>query len=193
MCRTFPNLIYDLTTMSLRDNFCVDPHLTYGVGSTGLWVQLFILSKIPELIDTFFIVINKKPLIFLHWYHHITVLLYSWHAYVTVCPSGLFFIAMNYSVHAIMYFYYFLMAVKLKPKWLHPAFVTVAQTSQMFVGIIVTFVAFFYYSKESVCETKKGNNIAAFVMYGSYFFLFLQFFVGRYYKATVRIDNKKIF
>jgi len=38
------------------------------VGATGLWVQLFILSKIPELIDTFFIVQRKRPLIFLHWY-----------------------------------------------------------------------------------------------------------------------------
>lgn len=47
MFRTFPQLVHNLTTMSLRDNLCSDPRVTYGSGSTGLWVQLFILSKFP--------------------------------------------------------------------------------------------------------------------------------------------------
>jgi len=104
--RTAPQLYYNLMSYSLRSNMCDNPAVLYGSGSTGLWVQLFILSKFPELLDTFFIVIHKKPLIFLHWYHHITVLLYCWHSYVTTSPSGLFFVVMNYSVHAVMYGYY---------------------------------------------------------------------------------------
>jgi hypothetical protein len=47
MARTLPQLLHNLSTMSLRDNFCLDPRTTYGSGSTGLWVQLFILSKFP--------------------------------------------------------------------------------------------------------------------------------------------------
>jgi elongation of very long chain fatty acids protein 6 len=47
MLRTAPQLIHNLTSMSLRDNLCLDPRTTYGSGSTGLWVQLFILSKFP--------------------------------------------------------------------------------------------------------------------------------------------------
>merc|ERR1740136_149294 len=110
--RTLPQLVHNLTTMPMRQVFCDTPQRNYGCGSTGLWVQLFILSKIPELFDTFFIVIHKKPLILLHWYHHITVLLFCWHSYVTTSPPGIFFVVMNYSVHASMYFYYFLMAIK---------------------------------------------------------------------------------
>lgn len=180
--RTAPQLYHNLTTMTLRDVLCLDPQSTFGSGSTGLWVQLFILSKIPELWDTFFIVIHKKPLIFLHWYHHITVLLYCWHSYVTTSPSGLFFVVMNYSVHAIMYGYYFLMAVKCKPKWLNAMFITTAQISQMIVGVIVTIIAFYYYTTEGKkCMIQRENNIAAFIMYGSYLLLFAQFFVGRYF------------
>ena len=42
--------------------------------------------------------------IFLHWFHHVTVLLYCWHAYTaTPAATGLWFAAMNYTVHSVMY------------------------------------------------------------------------------------------
>lgn len=50
-------------------------------------------------------------------YHHVTVLLYTWFSYSARNP-GLYFIAMNYTVHAVMYSYYFLMELRLWPKWL---------------------------------------------------------------------------
>uniref|UniRef100_A0A7S2N486 Elongation of fatty acids protein n=1 Tax=Helicotheca tamesis TaxID=374047 RepID=A0A7S2N486_9STRA len=195
MFRTLPHLIHNLTNMSLRDNLCSDPEKTYGSGSSGLWVQLFILSKFPELLDTFFIVINKKPLIFLHWYHHITVLLYCWHSYVKTSPSGLFFVVMNYSVHASMYGYYFLMAIRMRPKWFNPMILTGFQISQMIVGVIVTLGTFYYYENddntENPCKVEKENNVAAFLMYGSYLFLFMQFFIGRYFSVKVKKTNTK--
>lgn len=45
--RTAPALLHNLMNMSLRDNFCEDPSHSWGSGTTGLWVQLFVLSKIP--------------------------------------------------------------------------------------------------------------------------------------------------
>ena len=47
LLRTAPQLLHNLTYYSLTDNLCLDPQMTYGSGSTGLWVQLFILSKFP--------------------------------------------------------------------------------------------------------------------------------------------------
>lgn len=47
MARTLPQLVHNLTHLSVRDNLCEDPRITYGSGSSGLWVQLFILSKFP--------------------------------------------------------------------------------------------------------------------------------------------------
>lgn len=163
----------------------------------GEWRQYSILysihiSQISELIDTFFIVIHKKPLIFLHWYHHITVLLYCWHSYVTTSPLGIFFSVMNYSVHASMYGYYFLMAMKMRPKWFNPIIITIFQISQMVVGVSVTLAGFYYYQTDPTCGIQNENNTAAFVMYGSYLFLFLQFFFGRYFKKKGGKKQKSV-
>ena len=186
--RTAPTLWHNFTHYTLQDNFCFDPESHFGSGSTGLWVQLFILSKFPELIDTFFIVIHKKPLIFLHWYHHISVLLYCWHSYVTKAPTGIIFCVMNYAVHAIMYFYYFLMAARIKPKCFNAMYITTAQISQMIVGVLVTIYGCFLLWIQKVspdtCWLTPENNFAALLMYGSYLFLFLQFFWQRYDTTT---------
>ena len=116
-------------------------------------------------------------------------------------PAGIFFIAMNYAVHGIMYGYYFLMAMKIKPKWMNAMFITAAQISQMVVGVTITVLSFYHYKtdrniEENPCWIKRENNTAAFIMYGSYFFLFLQFFLGRYLKksgakADIRDSKKK--
>jgi len=90
---------------------------------------------------------------------------------------------MNYAVHALMYFYYFLMAVKCKPKWLNAFWITIAQISQMVVGVAVTVLGFIAFKRHGEnCTLSAENNTAAFVMYGSYLFLFVQFFVQRYFK-----------
>jgi len=106
--RTVPHMLWRMSHQSFEDTVCMSAHVAFGGGTCGLAVQLFILSKIPELFDTVFIVLRKKNLIFLHWYHHLTVLLYCWNSYVTESSAGLYFVSMNYSVHAIMYFYFFL-------------------------------------------------------------------------------------
>ncbi|KAF0701624.1 hypothetical protein As57867_007922, partial [Aphanomyces stellatus] len=115
--RTVPFLLNSLWTNGIHHNVCGEAFNHYGRGPVALWTTLFIFSKIPELVDTMFIVLRKKPLIFLHWYHHITVLMFCWHAYANLSPSGLFFVAMNYTVHAVMYFYYFLAAINIRVSW----------------------------------------------------------------------------
>lgn len=87
-----------------------------------------------------------------------------------------------------MYFYYFLMAVKCKPKWFNSMYITVSQISQMVVGVAVTILSFImpkHYGES--CQIKRENNIAAFIMYGSYLMLFVQFFFKRY---SVKSEKK---
>jgi len=99
---------------------------------------------------------------------------------------------MNYAVHAIMYFYYFLMAVKCKPKWFNSMYITVSQISQMVVGVAVTILSFIMpHTYGTDCHIKKENNVAAFIMYGSYLMLFLQFFFKRYFAPKKEKTTKK--
>lgn len=194
--RVLPMLIKNWTHYSFEENFCTNPAQMFGNGASSLWMTLFVMSKIPELFDTFFIVIHKKPLIFLHWYHHVSVLAYCWHSFITRAPHGIIFCVMNYFVHAIMYGYYFLMAVRLKPKAFKAVYITVAQISQMVVGVVVTIIGCYVLwvrKPQGECYLTADNNIAALIMYGSYLMLFVQFFLQRYFgaKASVHFPMPK--
>lgn len=181
MMRTGPHLVMMLHTYGFEYTVCRAGRRGYACGATGFWVALFIFSKYAELLDTVFLVIRKRKVGFLHWYHHCSVLLYCWHAYVWEMPTGIYFVAMNYSVHSIMYFYYFLAAVcKKPPRW--ALLVTILQLLQMAVGIGITLSHMYIMVNDSVpgCDGHIPNLTAALGMYASYFILFAQFLCGRY-------------
>ena len=91
--RTVPHLVNALRTEGFVHTVCTPPETWYLRGATGFWVTLFIFSKIPELLDTVFLVLQNKEVIFLHWFHHVTVLLYCWHAFISDTATGLWFCA----------------------------------------------------------------------------------------------------
>uniref|UniRef100_A0A1I7XDT6 Elongation of very long chain fatty acids protein n=1 Tax=Heterorhabditis bacteriophora TaxID=37862 RepID=A0A1I7XDT6_HETBA len=69
--------IHTVLNRSFTDSVCfsVDP-----TGPAAFWACMFAFSKIAEFGDTLFLVLRKRPVIFLHWYHHAVVLIYSWHS-----------------------------------------------------------------------------------------------------------------
>ncbi|KAF4657254.1 hypothetical protein FOZ61_006394 [Perkinsus olseni] len=157
---------------------CRNASASYGTGPAGLWISLFMYSKYFELIDTAFLVLRKRNVNFLHWFHHATVLLYCWHAGAYEQPTGIFFATMNYMVHSIMYFYYFLSSVGHKAKW--GLTVTILQITQMFAGMFIVAVHYYSISHVTNCDGAYEDLVAAFLMYTAYMLLFVQFFVGRY-------------
>ena len=77
------------------------------------------------------------------------------------------------------YFYYFLTAIRIYPRW--APLVTVLQIAQMFVGIsIYVAVYVFQVAQGRFCDVTQENFMAGILMYGSYALLFLHFAVGRY-------------
>lgn len=194
VARVVPHILHNLAEGRPRDLLCVDPEKAYG-GSTGLWITLFVASKFAELIDTVFIVAHKKPLMLLHWYHHMSVLVWSWYSFVTRTPSSIIFLSMNASVHTIMYGYYFLMTIKIRPSWLKPKLITVVQLAQMLIGFLVTIASTYYtrtQTEDDPCDVVIGSLAPCYVMYGSYFALFLRFFIKRYMQQKKEKEAKSI-
>ena len=192
MMRTVPHLVASILSQNYSDTVCTAPIVSWGKGTTGFWVMLFIFSKVPELIDTVFIILRKKPLIFLHWYHHVSVLLFCWNAYASIAGSGLYFVAMNYSVHALMYGYYCLQALHICPKSFPVILITMSQIGQMFVGTFVCVSAWYYMLSGKTCHNCLSNLCFGGVMYGSYLYLFVEFAVGRYGNRKGKPSAKKL-
>jgi elongation of very long chain fatty acids protein 6 len=140
------------------------------------WSALFAFSKLPELIDTVFIVLRKKPLIFLHWYHHVTVLLYTWHCIAERSSSALWFGVMNYTVHAFMYLFYGFVALGVRPSWF-ARYITIIQIAQMVFGMAISL-----YTLANIpeCKTSWENGVSSSAMYTSYMFLFVRFYHETY-------------
>lgn len=181
--RCVPHLASVFMEKGFKYTICTHPQEWYMKGGVALWMGLFCLSKLPELIDTLFLVLRKKPVIFLHWYHHVSVLLYCWHAYHFTIPAGIWFACMNYTVHGIMYFYYFLMAVGLyRVASSFAGFVTALQITQMLIGTAVMGYSGMYFltEGEGECYNNRDNVFLGFAMYLSYFMLFAAFAVKRY-------------
>jgi len=130
------------------------------------------------------ILLIQQKLIFLHWYHHITVLLFCWHASAYTSTTGLHFVAMNYTVHFVMYGYYFLVAIKMWPKGVSASFITVAQISQMILGITLCIMSFRYLNDDQPCAVRPENVISGALLYGSYLYLFVDFFARRFLFRT---------
>jgi hypothetical protein len=187
--RMVPETLRIVTTKTFEESICDPAHISYGCGASGLWTVVFCISKYPELLDTVFIVLRKKQLIFLHWYHHLTVLLFCWVAYITYSAAGHYFISMNYTVHAVMYFYFFLQAIRMVPKGFPSWCITVLQITQMMIGTYVVFSLVYYdiYGGNTYAPKECNNEfpviVAGSIMYSSYLYLFVYFAVTKYLMA----------
>uniref|UniRef100_A0A1I7SGP0 Elongation of very long chain fatty acids protein n=1 Tax=Bursaphelenchus xylophilus TaxID=6326 RepID=A0A1I7SGP0_BURXY len=136
---------------------------------------------------------RKKPLIFLHYYHHAAVLVYTVHSGAEHTAPGQAFITMNYFAHAFMYSYYAYCALgKRLPKWVSMC-VTSIQTTQMFLGVAVTcFVYYLKVYKNVPCQQSMANLYLAFLIYITFAVLFVEFFVNAYLKKQERREKKKL-
>lgn len=180
--RTIPEFMHMIQNHSVYESICVPSYWTDIV--CGFWVSMFCFSKLPEFGDTIFIVLRKQPLIFLHWYHHMSTLVVCMYSHAEYAPQGRWYAVMNYSIHSIMYSYYALKAMRIRVSNKIAMLITTLQILQMVVGTAIAIMSMHYKHVQGLpCHVTDQNAIVSLVIYISYFFLFAQFFYGRYLAA----------
>jgi len=189
--RVLPEFLHTLVYGGLYKSIC-DPSFIHSNKVSGYWTWLFTLSKMPELGDTVFIVLRKQQLIFLHWYHHLTVLIYVFYCFSQFTSCARWFMVMNYFVHSLMYSYYALRAMKVKVPRCVAMSITTLQLLQMVVGCTINYLAFQFKRNGADCGVSDTNLMYSTLMYASYFLLFARFFHNAYFNPSNRKTKEKL-
>lgn len=189
--RTWPEMIHVLKNYGFHHSVCSDSyHKVVPVSS--FWTWLFVLSKLPELVDTVFIVLRKQRLIFLHWYHHATVLIFSWYCYADEISAARWYMNMNFFVHACMYTYYALRAAGIKIARPLAMCITASQIIQMIIASFITGYAYYAKLNQLPCRVDFDRIYAGIAIYASYFILFAHFFINSYFINKKSTKNQTI-
>ena len=151
---------------------------TKNEGLYGIANLIYLVSKIWEWADTYFLVLSSKPVIFLHFFHHMTT--FTMAAVVHNFPVG-GFCFINCLVHFIMYLHY-----SYPVRWARP-YITSGQLLQ-FVTVISIHTYGFMNSTNcfNMAPVVSEWLFCEGVVVG-YFILFVNFFVQQYLKpGTVK-------
>jgi fatty acid elongase 3 len=139
------------------------------------------LTKFWELGDTIFMALKKKPLPFLHVYHHSATFILTWAQLAGKTAVQWVPITFNLLVHVIMYYYY-AEASRGKRFW-WKKHLTTLQIIQFIVdlGFIGTAMYYALIVTPSQCQVEPWAGYMGSALIFSYLLLFVRFFVNTYY------------
>lgn len=152
-------------------------------GMYGFAQFVFMVSKLWEWLDTYFLVLSGKQVIFLHWFHHMTT--FTLAAITHNFPSG-GFTWINCLIHFVMYMHY------ARPvRWARP-FMTSGQLIQFIIVMTIHSIGFFNpttcFDMKDVMREWYYNIVDVFVI----FVFFSWFFVDEYIiKGNKKTPAKK--
>ncbi|EDO18980.1 hypothetical protein Kpol_2002p51 [Vanderwaltozyma polyspora DSM 70294] len=172
----------------------------YAICNYGSWTQPMVtlyylnyLVKYYEFIDTFFLVLKKKNLTFLHTYHHGATALLCYTQIVGATIVSWVPITLNLAVHCLMYWYYFLAARGIRVWW--KEWVTRFQIIQFILDVaFIYFIAYQKIAQEYItvlpmCGECVGSTTAALSgasIITSYLFLFCAFYIEVYKRSGAK-------
>ena len=164
-----------------------DRHRYAFTGKLAMWLYIFYISKYYELLDTFIIVLRKRPLNFLHVYHHCIVIPLFWMYMNTSMIIHWILVIANSFVHVLMYYYYAASTYGIKIQW--KRFITIAQIVQFVIDLTATWPFPVLWYREGGCRGSMKAWVFGQAVGLSFTYLFARFYV-RAYKRQIRADEK---
>jgi hypothetical protein len=159
--------------------------VTPMVGWYGLAQFLYLATKIWEWADTYFLVLSGKPVIWLHYFHHMTT--FTMAAVVQNMPSGTFSM-INCLVHFVMYLHY------AHPIRIARPFITCGQLLQFIIVMSINWRGFHSYLFEPAGQSTCHDITPVFwedvycqTVVFVYFIMFMHFFYDQYMRKKPRL------
>ncbi|KAJ3535467.1 hypothetical protein NM688_g6970 [Phlebia brevispora] len=170
----------------------------FGMCSTDMWtshLEFYYLVnyffKYLELLDTVFLALKKKPLAFLHVFHHSATALLCYTQLNGKTSVQWIPISINLAVHVLMYYYYYATAGGAKIWW--KKYLTTMQIVQFVIDLFaVYFATYNYYAANyfphlpnfGTCAGTESAAVFGCLLLSSYLGLFIDFYIQTYKKPA---------
>ncbi|KAK7064231.1 GTPase activating protein [Favolaschia claudopus] len=151
--------------------------------------------KYLELLDTVFLALKKKPLPFLHVFHHAATALLCFSQLLGKTSISWTVISLNLTVHVLMYYYYYATAGGARIWW--KKYLTMMQIIQFVIDLFVVYFGIYqhyatvkypFLSHMGDCAGTESAAIFGCCLLTTYLGLFINFYIQTYQRK----DDSKV-